>query len=737
MESLVQISSQNVQNILGAIDGITHTIVPEKFRVCDDNKPGVLEHPVGICGGPLGNMFISDIRRGTVFKIRTSHYPAEVQAIITKLDTPLGLEYFNGILYVAECGKNQIIYKDLEGCQILDPVKMTVIKMKNKLKELDLWQNAYNSYKKEDLKRVLESYLGSKGKKDLSQERQSHHVLKILGQFKMSKPASLCSCTLSGKDTLIIGSMAGDILWCELQCDGITVTGQVLQTMNIAVMEIVALVVTEESLYVGSHAQDGGILKLTYDTPSGKWNDTFDVLLSNKSDKCQRVYGLAFSSENTLLFIDLESVRVCELDIATGNITNIANNGPGQRDGSKGQFCQPSGIAIQGNTLFIVDTAVGKFKTIVRPRGLIQYLKNLHDFCKVFGIHEKGCEAAEYAVEDAIAALVQVYEFDKNCVDKVKTKLGIPQSGSTQGPQGTVSSATLQDQAGILSGIRGLKNSVLQINPEYMSCIKISSLTTLVVENLFAEVRGAIEMPLMAQFCHHFERTVRERLKRQSACPFVYYTGEYSYYQKVTNKVKTTTLPRMPQPDSCVLTNEQLDRMRQWRAEYGQSVPQKTVRNMTTKDNPGTLPINLYERPQASVKPLDFTRMQLRDATSQNKEAPHLSTPVEHIYHVGEVVGVQSDGKISLGLIQKPFTIRDTELHVKHYLQDVFEPSEFILLTSESVPISKDKCLGSIQSFEHLGTDVISVSEEEIVLLQAAHINEGKCKFASVSCFII
>jgi len=47
--------------------------------------------------------------------------------------------------------------------------------------------------------------------------------------------------------------------------------------------------------------------------------------------------------------------------------------------------------------------------------------------------------------------------------------------------------------------------------------------------------------------------------------------------------------------------------MRNWRALYGQSVLQKTVRNMTTKDNPGPLPINLYAADSLTVQPLDFT----------------------------------------------------------------------------------------------------------------------------------
>ena len=40
-----------------------------------------------------------------------------------------------------------------------------------------------------------------------------------------------------------------------------------------------------------------------------------------------------------------------------------------------------------------------------------------------------------------------------------------------------------------------------------------------------------------------------------------------------------------------------------------QSVPQITVQNMTTKGNPGTLPINLYAVGPPDVQPLDLTKL--------------------------------------------------------------------------------------------------------------------------------
>ena len=53
--------------------------------------------------------------------------------------------------------------------------------------------------------------------------------------------------------------------------------------------------------------------------------------------------------------------------------------------------------------------------------------------------------------------------------------------------------------------------------------------------------------------------------------------------------------------------------MREWRQQYGQSARQQSVRNMSTKDRPGTLPVNAYEDETVNTKMFDFTVLQ-RDA---------------------------------------------------------------------------------------------------------------------------
>ena len=82
--------------------------------------------------------------------------------------------------------------------------------------------------------------------------------------------------------------------------------------------------------------------------------------------------------------------------------------------------------------------------------------------------------------------------------------------------------------------------------------------------------------------------------------------------------------------------------MRNWRAMYGQSVPQKTVRNMTTKDKPGTLPIDLYAADSPTVQPLDFTVLSEAAAIP----VPHRET-TETLYKLSQIVCVKADSSDS------------------------------------------------------------------------------------------
>ena len=132
------------------------------------------------------------------------------------------------------------------------------------------------------------------------------------------------------------------------------------------------------------------------------------------------------------------------------------------------------------------------------------------------------------------------------------------------------------------------------------------------MESTFSEMRtGACDMPLQLELDHRFSRAIKKRLKRQCSTPYSYFTSSSSYYPHTFVSVSYSDLPKLRLLKTNKLTSQQVREMRNWRAVHGQSVPPKTVHNMTTKDNPGTLPINLDLDAVGplDVQPLDLTKL--------------------------------------------------------------------------------------------------------------------------------
>ena len=100
VDSIMEISSPIVRKILTEnAKVVTHTVVPEKYRLREDNKTGVFKAPIGTCMGPLGHVFVA---QGKVYKVRANHYPAKVTVEMDNLEHPIGISFFKNILYCAE-----------------------------------------------------------------------------------------------------------------------------------------------------------------------------------------------------------------------------------------------------------------------------------------------------------------------------------------------------------------------------------------------------------------------------------------------------------------------------------------------------------------------------------------------------------------------------------------------------------------------------------------------------------
>ena len=119
-------------------------------------------------------------------------------------------------------------------------------------------------------------------------------------------------------------------------------------------------------------------------------------------------------------------------------------------------------------------------------------------------------------------------------------------------------------------------------------------------------MRQGNDMPLVLQFCYRFPSCVKERLKSSTKCGFIYFTSDCHYYTK-EDHLSVNELPKFTKSkQNRVITKAQIDELRNWRAEYGQSVRQATVRSHTTKDKPGTLPMICYKFKPDEPQHVDF-----------------------------------------------------------------------------------------------------------------------------------
>ena len=156
--------------------------------------------------------------------------------------------------------------------------------------------------------------------------------------------------------------------------------------------------------------------------------------------------------------------------------------------------------------------------------------------------------------------------------------------------------------------------------------------------------------------------------------------------------------------------------MRNWRAMHGQSVPQKTVRNMTTKDNPGTLPINLYAADAPTVQPLDFAVLSEAAAVP----VPQRET-TETLYKQSQIVCLKADSSdtpqlLTMACLQE--NVSDGMKRVKAivFMQDPFNPVLCTEVAERYVNVSNIVCALTCYNYREDTLEKIPWSLKNMIL---------------------
>ncbi|CAH3181737.1 unnamed protein product, partial [Porites lobata] len=279
----------------------------------------------------------------------------------------------------------------------------------------------------------------------------------------------------------------------------------------------------------------------------------------------------------------------------------------------------------------------------------------------------------------------------------------------------------------ILEGLTRLRTKVMELNPNFIQHLDIESLLTLFVENFFSSMRGGnTDTPMMLDFCLRFPRCINELLKRVTGTSYRYFTNPVaSYYLQPTLgdvDINFCDLAKLPKPLSGCLSKKQLDEIRQWVQQYD-----NTTRNFSTKDKPGTLPLNLYESAPPEQHSVDFNDVLLNE-----------DIPVQHQYtNTARNIVIAQSTYVVVSRIYRLCSAPNSQLYITKlledvvddydsaryvttlcYTQDVVDPLLFTTSGEEHV-IPKEGIKGVVSSLTVVENETVEIDEGEYYLLLA------------------
>ena len=116
--------------------------------------------------------------------------------------------------------------------------------------------------------------------------------------------------------------------------------------------------------------------------------------------------------------------------------------------------------------------------------------------------------------------------------------------------------------------VKKIVASFERVWPDYVNHLDFASLTTLVVEKVFAEMRKGKWHGSRFAVCPQIVINVRRKSEASTKCSFNCFTTSSSYYSKPTDCLPLSDIPSMPKPErNCTVTKRQLDKMRKWRED--------------------------------------------------------------------------------------------------------------------------------------------------------------------------
>lgn len=594
------------QPLLGFLNeaGLTTTSIhPDPFWPLKDAID--IKETLDMCTGPYGSLLV--LGDGKLVNIRL-HHPVETK-VLCELPAANSITYTNGVVFA--CQKGDIIFVDVTGKTAVNLHSMRKAKLCDLAKEEDLIpkSTAEKEYTCKQLRDMLNAKL-FQGKETSSSRRRKQiltpNLASVQKEINLRKPVCINSFE-SG--ILLCDKEASKLMVFAIEIKPRQVQLKLTQSFdfphcNHSVLPVSVSCITDENtaqirkVFVSDGHQDGGVYG--FDIESGTWT----TLIRNRED-CGTIHGIC-TQENHLLMADRKRNQILKYDFAAKQLEKFGDGKCSTSDGplSSCSFAQPTAVCAEGSTIFVVDRATNTVRLISSVSALSKYLSVLHAICQSFGIHCKQLGFAKaLPLPEVITRMADSLKVLDEMIDLARKVMSKPML-SPEGPEGTPAKATIDQLRLSIRSLRKLSEVIKAMNPDFAVSVDMQSMLTLVVEHHFSVARSRYPMPTPLQYCQMILAVVKESLKKLTAVGFSYFLSQKSFYPVPTSSVKfeSLTFPRKQKEKGFIKISPQEKReLRNWWLHNLKGVAQKTPRQRSEKDNPGTLPIAAYAKEPPSI----------------------------------------------------------------------------------------------------------------------------------------
>jgi hypothetical protein len=387
--------------------------------VNDTNKVGLYPHPVAICLGKPGKLFVLDYNpadcTSKLLDVRL-HVPADIIILSRNLINARSLSFAGDIVYVCHYNSHISVHP-------YEAVKLRKNLMKADLQEELRMRQQDTSGTIAILKTRLEQYISNVERQHRQNGTNKDHVLFMRdGVPDNILPGCICKAS---KSMLVVSSDQSRKLYSiSLSSDGVLMKGEVTDVGDYPAecRNVISLTVSGNSIFFVAKPGEGivgGIMKVSLA------DGIMTAVISNQSAACRECLCVVALPEGEVAFFDVGTHQIKQHQ--TDNVvTIIAGSGQEGVDDGKcnlASFYQVTDMCAEfGTNLYTVDIQAGTMRLVTSMTGTLLYLENCGKLYSAFNVHLKGRhgDLIQHGLPHAIRKLQEILQYLQGTVREAK-----------------------------------------------------------------------------------------------------------------------------------------------------------------------------------------------------------------------------------------------------------------------------------------------------------------------------